>query len=175
MWHSTLYREYSPPYMSPVLKAILRWSSCWFIIMQPSTSRLMWVMHYTIALVSVYFLCIVDWVPSLLSVIHIFTIIMFTTGWVCRYSTDCCFWWKSNWGGKNPNWTWGKLIIRIRFLISSLFSNLLIISQYCIPPHDRVETQLFKLHACVLGNTDIVKLLIQSNANIELKNKVGLS
>ena len=28
--------------------------------------------------------------------------------------------------------------------------------------------------ACIIGNTDIVKVLIQSNADIELVNKVGV-
>ena len=51
-----------------------------------------------------------------------------------------------------------------------LFSNLLIILYFCIPPQNgnsALQT------ACICGDTDIVKLLIQSNANIELKNKVG--
>ena len=51
-----------------------------------------------------------------------------------------------------------------------LFSNLLIILHFCIPPQ-RGYSALQA--ACNNGNTDIVKLLIQSNANIELKNQVG--
>ena len=46
-----------------------------------------------------------------------------------------------------------------------LFYNLL-----CIPPQNGYSSLQA---ACDSGNTDIVKLLIQSNANIELKNKVG--
>ena len=51
-----------------------------------------------------------------------------------------------------------------------LFSNLLFIPHTCIrPQYGNSALQV----ACDRGNTDIVKLLIQSNANIELKNKVG--
>ena len=46
----------------------------------------------------------------------------------------------------------------------------LIMPHFCIPPqYGNSSLQA----ACDNGNTNIVKLLIQSNANIELKNKVG--
>ena len=65
------------------------------------------------------------------------------------------------------------LIIRIRFFDNHfLFSNLLIMLHFCIPPQNGYSSLQV---ACDRGNTDIVKLLIQSNANIELKNKVGLN
>ena len=58
------------------------------------------------------------------------------------------------------------------FDIHFLFSNLLIMLHFCIPPQNGYSSLQV---ACDSGNTDIVKLLIQScpNANIELKNKVG--
>ena len=60
------------------------------------------------------------------------------------------------------------LIIRIRFLISFiLFSNLLISQSLFQNGYSALQV------ACDSGNTDIVKLLIQSKANIELKNKVS--
>ena len=55
-----------------------------------------------------------------------------------------------------------------------MFSNLLIIQHYLlqfgIPPQQGNSALQV---ACIHGCTDIIKLLIQSNANIELKNKVG--
>ena len=63
------------------------------------------------------------------------------------------------------------LIIRIRFVDNHfLFSNLLSIPHSFIPPQFG-DSPLYA--ACNCGSTDSVKLLIQSNANIELKNKVG--
>ena len=50
------------------------------------------------------------------------------------------------------------------------FSNLLIIPLSCIPSQYGYSALQV---ACNSGSTDMVKLLIQSNANIELKNKVG--
>ena len=55
---------------------------------------------------------------------------------------------------------------------NKVFDNHVLFSNYllCIPPQYGYSSLQA---ACDSGNTDIVTLLIQSNANIELKNKVG--
>ena len=71
----------------------------------------------------------------------------------------------------------------VRFLIQSgasinkqnkVFDNLFCFHNLFTVPHIPPQYGNSPLQsACDRGNTDIVKFLIQSNANIELKNKVG--
>ena len=89
MWHSTvlsLQGSQSPLYVASlignvgIVQLLVHHHAA---INQPTVSL-------ALSLVSVYFLCIVHWIPSMLSVIHIFTIVMITTGWHCCYSTNYC-------------------------------------------------------------------------------------
>ena len=61
---------------------------------------------------------------------------------------------------------------QVFFITTSCFLICLLYPSSCIPPQFGYSALQV---ACDRGNTDIVKLLIQSNANIELKNKVGLN
>ena len=74
----------------------------------------------------------------------------------------------------------------VRFLVSSganvnyrtkVVDNILLSRITCLLYHNAYSLQKGMsplLCACDCGNTDIVKLLIQVNANTELKNKVGV-
>ena len=71
-----------------------------------------------------------------------------------------------------------------RFLIASgadlncqtkVFDNMFCFRGMFTIPHISLQEGMSSLQfACDSGNTDIVKVLIQSNANIELKNRVGV-